>query len=124
MDSSTDSAKASLNSSNTFERKRRTISSTIMMNSATDQKIPRASLIHPIPDEMEEFNLKNSISVTHTDNEQESNKMGHHMGDKKNSPKPTSSLQNRVQRTLETNSSRSPGVDSDLAAKMHSSMKS
>ena len=41
------------------------------MNSATDQKIPRNTLIHPIPDEMEEFNLKNSMSITQTDSEQE-----------------------------------------------------
>ena len=37
------------------------------MNDATDQKIPR--IIRPIPDEMEEFNLKGSISVEQTDKE-------------------------------------------------------
>ena len=47
-----------------FERRRRTLqgsSAHNFMNDATDQKIPR--IIRPIPDEMEEFNLKGSISV-------------------------------------------------------------
>ena len=39
------------------------------MNDATDQKIPR--IIRPIPDEMEEFNLKGSISIDQTDKEDE-----------------------------------------------------
>jgi hypothetical protein len=37
------------------------------VNDATDQKIPR--VIHPIPDEMEEINLKGSISIEMSDKE-------------------------------------------------------
>ena len=39
------------------------------VNDATDQKIPR--IIRPIPDEMEEINMKGSISIDQTDREEE-----------------------------------------------------
>ena len=50
---------------NNFEIRRRTNHTTntvqSFVNDATDQKIPR--IIRPIPDEMEEINMKGSISI-------------------------------------------------------------
>ena len=61
-------------SRNNFETRRRTVNHTInggqsFVNDATDQKIPR--IIRPIPDEMEEINMKGSISIEQTDKEEE-----------------------------------------------------
>jgi len=52
--------------SNTFEKRRWTHAANtnrnLLDNNATDQKIP--SIIRPIPDEMEEINLKGSVSMS------------------------------------------------------------
>ena len=57
-----------------FETRRRTANHTTnvvqsFVNDATDQKIPR--IIRPIPDEMEEINMKGSVSIDQTDREEE-----------------------------------------------------
>lgn len=51
----------------TFDKRRWTqatnsINKSLIDNSATDQKIP--SIIRPIPDEMEEINMKGSVSMS------------------------------------------------------------
>ena len=58
----------------TFDKRRWTqatnsINKSLIDNSATDQKIP--SIIRPIPDEMDELNLKGSVSFSGTDKEDE-----------------------------------------------------
>ena len=48
------------------------------VNDATDQKIPR--IIRPIPDEMEEINMKGSISIDQTDKEEDGKAVNANIG--------------------------------------------
>lgn len=105
----------------TFERRRRTHgghTSLSLVNDATDQKIP--SIIRPIPDETEEFNLKGSNSGDHTDKEDGNHKTAgdrilvQHTGEKTN-------LRDRVQRSLEANIKP---TEYDLAQRLQHSIRS
>lgn len=104
----------------TFERRRRTHGPTSLslVNDATDQKIP--SIIRPIPDETEEFNLKGSISGDQTDKEDgKRNTTGErvlvqHTGEKTNH-------RDRVKRSLEA--SLKP-TELELAQRLQHSIRS
>jgi hypothetical protein len=80
--SSLDSPGSNIRDRNTFEKRRRTHNNTVgLQNDATDQKIP--SIIRPIPDETEEFNLKGSISVeTNKDRDRDYDNKGIRSGER------------------------------------------
>ena len=117
---------SSISERSTFERRRRTNGSIslnrgLLDNTATDQKIP--SIIRPIPDEMEEINLKGSLSMSATDREDDrkgslTTRTGdrilvQHSGEKTN-------LKDRIQKSLEADLKP---AERDLAFKLQGQIK-
>ena len=92
----------------------------LLDNTATDQKIP--SIIRPIPDEMEEINLKGSLSMSATDKDEAKGSLSARQGDRilvQHSGEKTN-LKDRLKKSLEADLKP---AERELAIKLQGQIK-